>query len=95
MNKTPLSFFQQAIPDMFKGDTNTDIGNVFVALVYPHIQVIDYPEEIWINCQQANVSIEPDTYLLLRFLEEIPHVCVDIINAHEGLLGLYKTYISN
>ncbi|MHA6907218.1 hypothetical protein ACQUJS_02095 [Ralstonia pseudosolanacearum] len=73
MDKTPLSFFQQAIPDLFKADTNADIGNIFIALVYPHIQIIAYPETVWIGCQQSNVSIEPDAYPLLKFLEEFPY----------------------
>ncbi|KFX27154.1 hypothetical protein [Ralstonia solanacearum] len=92
MDKAPLSFFQQAIPDLFKADTNADIGNIFIALVYPHIQIIAYPETIWIGCQQSNVSIESDAYPLLKFLEEFPHVCSGIIAAHEGLIEQYEFY---
>lgn len=93
MDKTCLSFFQQAIPDPFKADTNADIGEVFIALVYPHIEIIDYPEFVWIDCRQPGFNIEPDMYPLLTFLQEFPHVCADIINASEKLKAQYVRYL--
>ncbi|KUZ00052.1 hypothetical protein WS50_30130 [Burkholderia territorii] len=83
--KTPLTFFQQAISEPFKNDSNADIGEVFIALVYPEILIRDADGDTIIDCRQEGFYAEADNFPLLRFLEMFPDICNAIIEESSQL----------
>lgn len=72
--KTPLTFFQQTIPEPFKNDSNADIGDIFIALVYPEILIRDATGDYVIECRQDGFHAEADDFPLLNFLEMFPTI---------------------
>lgn len=91
--KTPLRFFQDAIPEPFKGDSNADIGNAFIALVYPQILIWDGLAQRAIDCRQNSFFAEPDRYPLLALLEQFPSLCDAILAASPGVQAAYMRYL--
>ena len=90
--KTPLTFFQQAIPEPFKNDSNADIGDVFIALVYPEILIRDTTGDYVIDCRQNGFHAEADDFPLLSFLEMFPAICDALIAESTALKQHYERY---
>lgn len=91
--KTLLTFFQQAIPEPFKNDSNADIGDVFIALIYPEILIRDATGDYVIDCRQDGFHAEADDFPLLKFLEIFPIICDAIIAESAGLKQCYERYL--
>lgn len=91
--KTPLTFFQQAIPEPFKNDSNADIGDVFIALIYPEILIRDATGDYVIDCRQDGFHAEADDFPLLNFLEMFPMICGAIIAESPALKRCYERYL--
>jgi len=93
--KTPLTFFQQAIPESFKNDSNADIGDVFIALAYPEILIRDATGDCVIECQQDGFHAEADDFPLLIFLEMFPTICDLLIAESSALKQRYERYLAD
>ncbi|MGR3909250.1 hypothetical protein Q3A80_19620 [Burkholderia sp. SR8] len=90
--RTPLTFFQQAIPEPFKNDSNADIGDVFIALIYPEILIRDTAGDYVIDCRQDGFDAEADDFPLLTFLEMFPTICDSLIAESTALKQYYERY---
>lgn len=95
LRKTPLRFFQDAIPEPFKSDSNADIGEVFIALAYPQILIWDGPNQCVVDCRQDGFLAESDCYSLLALLEQFPSLCEAILAASPGVRAAYASYLRN
>ncbi|CAJ0893321.1 hypothetical protein [Ralstonia flatus] len=95
ISKTPLRFFQDAIPDLFKADSNADIGEVFIALVYPQILIWDGRSQYTVDCRQDGFLAEQDSYPLLALLEQFPSLCEAILAESPGVRAAYARYLRN
>jgi hypothetical protein len=95
LRKTPLRFFQDAIPEPFKGDSNADIGEVFIALVYLRILIWDGPSQYTVDCRQDGFTAAPDCYLLLALLEQFSSLCEAILAASPGVRAAYARYLQD
>jgi hypothetical protein len=93
--KTPLTFFQQAIPEPFKNDSNADIGEVFIALIYPEILIRDATGDYIIDCRQDGFYAEADDVPLLNFLEMFPTICESLIAECTALKQRYERYLTD
>lgn len=93
IRKTPLRFFQNAIPEPFKGDSNADIGDVFIALVYPQILIWDGPSQFTIDCRKDGFLAEQDSYPLLALLEQFPSLCEAILAESPSVRAAYARYL--
>ncbi|WP_254659101.1 hypothetical protein [Ralstonia pickettii] len=93
--KTPLTFFQQAIPEPFKSDSNADIGDVFIALIYPEILIRDATGDYVIECRQDGFYAEADDFPLLNFLEMFPTICDSLIAESSSLKQRYERYLAD
>lgn len=91
--KTPLRFFQDAIPRPFKDDSNADIETVFIALVYPQILIWDGAAQLVVDCRQEGLFAEADRYPLLALLEQFPGLCYAILAASPGIRAAYARYL--
>ncbi len=90
-----LEFFLAHIDPMYAEDTNADIGLVFVALAYPWILVVGPPLEYdrcLVDVTQPGCEIESDAYPLRSFLERFPHVCAQVVEAHDELSRTFRQW---
>ena len=92
---TPLTFFRQAIPEPFKNDSNADIGDVFVALIYPEILIRDATGDYVVDCRQDDFHTEADSFPLLQFLEMFPTICDSLIAESAALKRRYERYLAD
>jgi hypothetical protein len=88
-----LAFFKSIIQPPFDDDTNANIDHVWIALVYPDIEVRDGKNTLIIDCAKAGLSVPQHSYPLLRFLERFPEACEKIIFSHSYLAQSYQEFL--
>jgi len=91
--ESSLAFFKSFIQSPFDDDTNANIEHVWIALIYPEIEIFDGKTTLAIDCRKEGFSAPKHSYPLLRFLEQFPEFCEKIISSHDCLKQSYQDFL--